>query len=498
VSSPRRVVIVGYGMAGARLAEEIRRRDPAGDLVSVTVLGAERHHAYNRVLLSAVVGGSLSPDAVRLPEAANVDLRLGTTVCSIDRAARRVTTADGSQRGSGGCPPAGGVGGVPPQNVDYDVLVLATGSRAWVPPTEGLLTEDGALVPGVVAFRTLDDCERILASARPGSPVAVLGGGLLGLEAARGLAHRGCLVTVVHPVGHLMERQLDPAGGRVLAKTLAGLGIEVRLNVLAARHLPGDGLKLDDGSLVPAELVVVSAGVKPETGLAEAAGLTLDRGIVVDDCLRTSDPRVHAIGDCAAHPGTVSGLVQPAWEQAAVLADLVTGTDPAARYRGTPVVTRLKARDVDLAALGDVHAEVDSVDAEVLCLQDPARGRYAKLVLRDGRVAGAILLGAPDAAATITQLYDRGVPAPSDRLGLLLGRVLPPGAPTATGPADLPAAAVICRCNTVSKGQLVKAWRAGARELTELAATTRATTGCGSCRDAVCGIADWLSAAEPA
>jgi len=472
--SPRRVVIVGHGMAGARLAEEIRRRDPDRDRVLVTVLGEERHQAYNRVLLSSVVGGSMTPQTIRLPEAAEVDLRLDTRVISIDRAMRRAHTDEST--------------------VDYDVLVLATGSRAWVPPTEGLVTEDGELAPGAIAFRTLDDCERILELARPGTPVAVLGGGLLGLEAARGLAGRGCLVTVVHPVGHLMERQLDPAAGRVLARTLESLGIEVRLGVLAARYLPGDGLKLEDGSLVAAELVVVSAGVKPDTGLAMASKLTVDRGIVVDDSLRTNDPRVYAIGDCAQHPGTVSGLVQPAWEQAAVLADLVTGTNPAARYRGTPVVTRLKARDIDLAALGDVHTEVDSADAEVLCLQDPTRGRYAKLIIRDERVAGAIVLGAPDAAAAITQLYDRGVPAPSDRLALLLGRSLPAGAHS---PADLPASAVVCRCNTVSKGQLVKAWRGGARGVSELAEITRATTGCGSCRDAVCGIADWLSAAEP-
>lgn len=473
--SPRRVVIVGYGMAGARLAEEIRRRDPSGERVSITVLGEERHQAYNRVLLSAVVGGSMTPDMVGLSEAAGIDLRLGTQVVSIDRAVRRVRTDEST--------------------VDYDVLVLATGSRSWVPPTEGLLTEDGSFADGVVAFRTLDDCARILERARPGTPVAVLGGGLLGLEAARGLAGRGCLATVVHPVGHLMERQLDPAAGRVLARTIESLGIEVRLGVFAARYLPGDGLKLDDGSLVAAELVVVSAGVKPETTLAAAAGLTVERGIMVDDSLRTNDPRVHAIGDCAQHPGTVSGLVQPAWEQAAVLADLVTGVNPAARYRGTPVVTRLKARDIDLAALGDVHAEVDSADAEVLCLQDPARGRYAKLVLRDDRVTGAIVLGVPEAAATITQLYDRGSPAPSDRLALLLGRSLPAAA--AHSPADLPASAVVCRCNTVSKGQLVTAWRRGATNAAELAENTRATTGCGSCRDAVRGIAEWLSAAEP-
>jgi len=474
----RRVVVVGYGMAGARLAEELRRRDPGGERVAVTVLGAERHAAYNRVLLSGVVAGSMTPESIGLHDqdwAARhgVDVRTGTAVTGIDRAARQVTLADGS-------------------TVDYDALVLATGSRPWLPPTEGLVTEDG-LAPGAVTFRTVDDCTRILEASRPGTPVAVLGGGLLGLEAARGLAGRGNLVTVVHPVGHLMERQLDPGAGQVLAARLATLGIEVRLGVRAARYVPGDGLKLDDGSHVPADLVVVSAGVAPETTLARDAGLTVERGIVVDDALRTNDFRVHAIGDCAQHPGTVAGLVQPAWEQAAVLADLLTGTAPAARYRGTPVVTRLKARDVDLAALGDVHATVDSADAEVLCLADPTRGRYAKLVIRDERVAGAIVLGAPDAAATIVQLYDRGVPAPSDRLALLLGRALPAGAGVAHSPADLPAATTVCRCNTVSKSQLVKAWRGGARGVAGLAAATRATTGCGGCRDAVAGIADWLA-----
>jgi assimilatory nitrate reductase electron transfer subunit len=482
--SPRHVVIVGHGMAGCRLAEEIRRRDPAAERVSVTIIGEEPHPAYNRVLLSAVVGGSLTPDMVRLHDEGwagrhHIDLQLGVAATRIDRARRRIEITDGS-------------------TVDYDVLVLATGSRPWVPPTEGLLTERGAMAPGVVAFRTLADCERILAHARPGAPVAVLGGGLLGLEAARGLAGRGSLVTVVHPVGHLMERQLDPAGGHVLARTLAALGIEFRLGVRAARYLPSDGLKLDDGNLVPADLVVVSAGVKPETAIAEAAGLAVSGGVVVDDALRTDDPRIHAIGDCAAHPGTSSGLVQPAWEQAAVLADLVTGTNPAARYRGTAAVTRLKARDVDLAALGEVHTEVDADDSEVLCLHDPAGGRYAKLVIRDEQVVGAIVLGAPDAAATIIQLFDRRVPVPSDRLALLLGRALPGVSPSAQTPADLPASAVVCRCNTVSKGQLVKAWRGGASSIGELVSATRATSGCGSCRDAVRGIADWLSATGPA
>ncbi|MBP2476544.1 assimilatory nitrate reductase electron transfer subunit [Crossiella equi] len=480
--SARRVVVIGYGMAGARVAEEVRRRDPAGERIALTVLGEEPEPAYNRVLLSNVLAGALDASAVRLHDEAwggtnAVEVRTGVRVAELDRRERVVRLHGGEE-------------------IPYDAVVLATGSRAWLPPTDGLLDEDGAPAPGVVAFRTLQDCVRIAEQAKPGAPVAVLGGGLLGLEAARGLAGRGNLVTVVHPVGHVMERQLDAAAGRVLTRTLEGLGIEFRLGVLAAGYVPGDGLKLDDGSSVPADLVVVSAGVRAETSLAEAAGLACDRGVLVDDALRTNDSRVYAIGDCASHPGTVSGLVQPAWEQAAVVADLLTGTNPASRYRGTPVVTRLKARDVDLAALGEVHCEVDTPGAEVLRLEDPARGRYAKLVLREDRVAGAIVLGAPDAAAAITQLYDRGLPAPADRLGLLLGRAAA-GSGQAS-PADLPAAAVVCRCNTVSKGQLVTAWKAGARTLGAVADGTRATTGCGGCKDAVCGILDWLGRQDTA
>lgn len=482
----RRVVIVGYGMAGARLADELRRRD---DDISITIIGAEPHAAYNRVLLSTVVAGSMTPESTRLHGGKwaadhNIDLRVGHEVTEIDRANRTVVVAR---------TPGSTDSDAPPESIPYDSLVLATGSKPWVPPAEGLI-EDGKLAPGVVAFRTLDDCAQIEAKAQKGMPVAVLGGGLLGIEAARGLAGRGCLVTVVHPVGHLMERQLDAGAGGVLARTLGQLGIEFRLNAFAAKYLAGDGLILDDGTHVPAELVVVSAGVRAETSVAVKAGVEVDRGIVVDDALRTNDPRIHAIGDCAQHPGTVSGLVQPAWDQAAVLADRLTGTNPAARYRGTSVVTRLKARDVDLAALGEVHTDVDCPDSEVLCFQEPSRGRYAKLVLRDDRVTGAIVLGAPDAAATITQLYDRGIPAPTDRLALLLGRALPA---EAASPADLPSSAVICRCNTVSKGQIVSAWRAGAESLPQLAEATRATTGCGGCKDAVCGLLDWLGASQP-
>lgn len=474
-------------MVGARFVEEVRRRDPGGECARVTVFGAEKHHAYNRVLLSTVLAGGLTPESLQLhadgwAQENQVLLRTGVAVTGIDRSARRVRLDDGSDE-------------------QYDELVLATGSRAWVPPIDGLVTEDGEPAQGVAAFRDLDDCAHILRLARPGSRVAVLGGGLLGLEASRGLVGRGVRVSVLHPVGHLMERQLDAGAGAVLGGTLGRLGVDVRLGVMAKRWTPEVGLECDDGSLLSVDAVVVAAGVRPESGLAAEAGIVTDGGVTVDDRMTTSDGRVHAIGDCARHPGTVSGLVQPGYEQAAVLADLLTGTNPAARYRGTPVVTRLKARDIDLAAVGDAHAE-DTGDGcvEVVKLQDPHRGRYAKIVVREDRLVGAIMLGVPDAAASAIQLYDSGAVVPSDRLALLLGRALPSEAGANAGvdsPSRLPSAAVICRCNTVSKGKLVAAWRAGARDVDALSRVTRAATGCGSCRQAVSGICDWLTAAEP-
>lgn len=471
----RRVVIIGYGMAGARLAEQIRTRDPAGDRVALTAIGAEKHPPYNRVLLSTVVDGSMGPETLALQDVEwaaenDVDLRADVAVTAIDRATRTIRLTNES-------------------TVDYDVVVLATGARSWLPPVDGLLDATGKPAAGVVPFRTLDDCERIQHAARAGAAVVVLGGGVLGLEAACALARRGSPVTVVHPVGHLMERQLDSDAGGVLAKVLAGLGVELRLGADVRRYVPGLGLELADG-VVPADLVVVSAGVKPETGLAERAGLTVDRGVVVDDLLRTSDPRIHAIGDCAQHPGTISGLVQPAWEQADVLADLLTGTN--ARYTGTPVVTRLKARDVDVLALGESHTGLDAPDAEVLCVIDPSSGRYSKLVVRDDQVAGAIVLGVPDAAAAVTRYYDNGLQVPVDRLALALGRAIPDAA-GAPDPAELPDASVVCRCNAVTKAALVSAWDDGARGFAELVASTRVTTGCGSCADDVGRFAGWLS-----
>jgi assimilatory nitrate reductase electron transfer subunit len=241
--------------------------------------------------------------------------------------------------------------------------------------------------------------------------------------------------------------------------------------------------------------MVLSTGAVPDSGLARDAGLRLTSrgGIAVDDTLATSDPHVYAIGDCAGHPGAPGGLVQPGWEQAAVLAARLTG-DTRARYRGSTVVTRLKAAGIELTCLGDPLTEDEEPDCEVLSFADPARERYAKLMLADDRVTGAILIGLPDAAAGITQVYDRGAPAPADRLALLLGRALPPDAPGGSGPAALPDHAIVCRCNMVTKAALRDAWYRGAACARDLSSATRAATGCGSCGDDVADFATWLAA----
>jgi assimilatory nitrate reductase electron transfer subunit len=473
-----RTVIVGYGMAGARLAIELRARAGAHEL---TVLGAEPHRAYNRILMSNLVAGKVRESELAMVEpGGGLDVRLGAEAVAIDRYRRVVSTADGAE-------------------LPYDRLVLATGSRALLPPIKGLTRDDGTLPDRVASFRTLDDCRRIVGLAAGARTALVLGGGLLGLEAARGLAARGIAVTVLHAVGHLMERQLDPAASAVLVSTLDAVGVRVELGastVAVDSHPDRVEAVLGDGRRLPADLFVVACGVRPETALAERAGLAVERGIVVDDRLRTSDPYIHAIGDCAQHDGAMSGLVAPAWAQARVVADLLSGQVPLARYRPVAPVTRLKAAGIDLAAMGESTGE----DGERVTFADPARGTYVKLVVRDGRLAGAILLGDNPTVGSVIQLFDRGTPVPADRRTLLLGRALggEPAPAHTESPALMPDAAVLCQCNTVSKGALVASWRAGARSLPEIVTATRATTGCGSCRDAVCGLLDWLSTSDPA
>jgi assimilatory nitrate reductase electron transfer subunit len=472
----RRVVVVGNGMAGSRLADDLLRRDAS---LEVVVHGAEDRPAYNRVLLSDVLSGRRGSADIELAGNPGAVRRLGVAVTRIDRGARVVHAADGSA-------------------TTYDDLVLATGSTPVVPPVQGIAGPDGVLLEGVHVFRTVEDCAAITATARRARTAVVVGGGLLGLEAARGLVQQGLQVHVVHGAAHLMEQQLDPLGGAVLRRAVEGLGVGVHLGSFAAavtgtRRVTG--VRLADGREVASDLVVLACGVRAETTLARAAGLAVDRGVLVDDRLRTDDPHVHALGECAQHAGTVYGLVAPAWEQAAVLADRLTGGT--STYTGSRTVTRLKAMDLDVAAMGDTSPGPDDVrdGVEVLQFTDPARHVYKKIVVRDGVLVGAVLLGDLSTAGLVTQAFDRATPLPAARLHLLFAGL---GAAPAVRPADLADTAVVCTCNAVTAGALRACAADGCRSVEDAAAATRATTGCGGCRGDVAGVLAACSRPDPA
>ncbi|XNN16922.1 FAD-dependent oxidoreductase [Streptomyces sp. CY1] len=328
----RRVVIVGGGMAGTRLAQQLVVS--AGEAtLDVTVIGEEPHPAYNRVLLAEVLAGRYAPEVIALPApaagalaGAGVRRLTGVRVVRVDRPTAEVLCDDG-------------------RRVPYDALVLATGSNPVLPPLRGLFEPDArdlhALPGGVHAFRTMDDCLALGAAVRPGTRAVVIGGGLLGVSAARALAQRGAQVVLAHQGEHLMERQLDPGASRLLRRHMAALGVEIHTECRARGLRTGgqsartvQAVELADGYALEAELVVLACGVRPRVGLARAAGLEVAHGIVVDDELRTSDPRVFAIGDCAEHNGIVYGLAGPAHEQADVLAQLLSPTPPLPETRG--------------------------------------------------------------------------------------------------------------------------------------------------------------------
>ncbi|MEU8823437.1 FAD-dependent oxidoreductase [Streptomyces sp. NPDC048636] len=427
-----RVVIVGGGMAGTRLAQRLTAGPPVPHAppVGVTLIGEEPHPAYNRVLLAEVLAGRYAPEVIALPAPAPAAHRLsGVRAVRVDRGTARVLCDDG-------------------RAVPYDTLVLATGSNPVLPPLRGLFTPGGHELPdGVHAFRTLDDCLALGAAARPGARAVVIGGGLLGVSAARALAERGAQVVLAHQGEHLMERQLDPGAARLLRDHMAALGVEVhtkcRVRDVRTRPLDGGGravsaVELADGYALEADLVVLACGVRPRVGLARAAGLEVAGGIVVDDELRTSDPRIHAIGDCAEHDGVVYGLAQAAQEQADAVGTVVghrsagrhgwappddrtaPGSGTATPYQGTRTLTRLtlaSARPLDLASFGETSPAPGD---DVIRLTDATRDAYRKVVVRGGRLVGGILLGDLGTVGALARTWEGDEPLPATPLLHLL------------------------------------------------------------------------------
>jgi nitrite reductase (NADH) large subunit len=363
-----------------------------------------------------------------------------------------------------------------------------------MPAIEGLRTEDQELLPGVFAFRTIDDTRGMISYAQheDHQRAVVIGGGLLGLEAARGLQAYGLQVDVVHAGPHLMNAQIGPAGGDILRKSVEALGIEVHTKARTTAIMGEDkvrGVWLLDHPLLECDLVVVAAGIRPNIDLAVTSGFTVERAIVVDDQMRTmDDPDVFAVGECVQHRGEVYGLVAPLWEQAVVLADQITGNDPDAAYHGSRTATKLKVAGVDVASMGVQGPEKDT--DEHIIFSEPRRGVYKSLVIRDEKLIGATMLGDTSKVAFLMQAFDRGLPLPEERLEMLFNL----GAPAAeVGAAELADDAQVCNCNGVSKGALVACVESGVKSVAGVMDKTRAGKGCGSCKTLVCQIVEWAA-----
>jgi nitrite reductase (NADH) large subunit len=471
----QKLVVIGNGMAGARLVEEILARGGERQFDFV-MFGEEPYGNYNRILLSDVLNGSHEASDIFINPLAwyqehDVKLHAGVRAEKILRGARQVV-------GSGGV------------TEDYDILVIATGSVPFMPPIDNIYGADGRYLPGVFAFRNLDDCNRITDYAKGKRSAAVIGGGLLGLEAARGLQNFSLDVHVIQQGDTLMRQQLDRQAGLILRKTLEDLGINVHVAKQTRRILGSgkvEGLQFSDDTQLACDLVVVAAGIKANSELAIRSGLTVERGIVVDNHLCTpDDPHIFAIGECAQHRGQVYGLVAPLWEQAKVLAERLTGSDPSAAYHGSKVSTKLKVMGVEVASMG-VTEPTDDGD-EVVQFTEPKKGTYKKLIIRNGRLIGSILLGDIRKAPYLAQAFERSTPVPEERLSLLFDI----GAPSeAASVESMPPDMQVCNCNGVSKGKIAECVKSGKRSLKAVMDATRAGMGCGACKAMITDVVAW-------
>lgn len=395
-----RLLVIGNGMAGIRAVEDVLARAPGR--YDIAVFGAEPHPAYSRIMLSPMLAGEKRFDEIvthdRAWYAANgIALHTGVPVTAIHRDARIVVTGDG-------------------RSFAYDKLILATGSEPAPLPVPG------SHLDGVMTFRSACDVEEMLRQARKDARAVVVGGGLLGLEAAYGLKRRGMDVTVVHLMPHLMERQLDREAASLLQRELESRGIAVVCSAKTAsisgkRHV--HGVELADGRHLPADLVVVAIGIRPNIALAREAGLATARGIVIDDAIRTSDPHIFAAGECAEHHGICHGLVAPLYDMTRILAATLAGET--ASYAPSPIATRLKVSGIELFSAGD-FSQGDG--CEDIVLRDPEHGAYRRLVLNNDRLVGAVLYGDTSDGAFFFNLIQSGADTAALRDVLIFGRAL--------------------------------------------------------------------------
>jgi len=458
-----KLVMVGNGMAGVRTLEELLKLAP--DLYDITVFGAEPHPNYNRILLSPVLAGEQTVDDIVLNPldwyAENgITLHTGKKVVKIDRAAREVVAEDGTR-------------------AEYDRLLLATGSNPFILPVPG------ADLPGVISFRDIADVEAMIGAASQYRHAVVIGGGLLGLEAANGLMKRGMDVTVVHIAPWLMERQLDEPAARLLQKSLEAKGMKFLLQKQTAELVKGESgrvaaIKFKDGDSVPADLVVMAVGIRPNTELAESAGLHCNRGIVVNDTMQTFDPRIYSIGECAAHRGIAYGLVAPLFEQAKVCANHLAQYG-IGRYQGSVTSTKLKVTGIDLFSAGDF---IGGEGTEAILYSDPIGGVYKKLVIKDNKLVGGVMYGDTVDGAWYFSLLRDGKDVSELRDHLMFGQdhCGNLGHQGINKAATMTDDMEVCGCNGICKGDIVKAIREkGLFTLEDVRKHTKASSSCGSC-----------------
>jgi nitrite reductase (NADH) large subunit len=459
-----KLVMVGNGMAGVRTLEEMLRIAP--DLYEITVFGAEPHPNYNRILLSPVLAGEQTVDQIILNprpwyEQHGIALHLGKKIVDVDRIRRIVRTSDGIE-------------------ASYDRLLLATGSNPVMLPVPG------ADLTGVIAYRDIEDTEAMIEAAARYRNAVVIGGGLLGLEAANGLMLRGMNVTVVHLMSNLMERQLDETAGRMLQSSLEQRGLQFRTGAKTEALIGGPAgrvtaVRLADGSEIAADLVVMAVGIRANTELAERAGLHCNRGIVVSDTMQTiTDPKIYAVGECASHRGVSYGLVAPLFEQGKVCATHLARVG-IGRYPGSQVSTRLKVTGIDLFSAGDF---LGGQDAEEIVLSDPVGGVYKKLVIRDERLVGACLYGDTVDGAWYFSLLREGRKIGDIRESLMFGQshIGDSGHEGQSRAQAMAASDEVCGCNGVTKGAICRAIKEkGLFTLDDVRRHTKASASCGSC-----------------
>ncbi|QGQ99384.1 NAD(P)/FAD-dependent oxidoreductase [Paenibacillus psychroresistens] len=470
----KKLVLIGNGMAGVWCVEQLLKLAP--HKYDITVFGSEPHPNYNRILLSSVLAGDADMKDITLNDWAwykdnDITLYAGQTVTKLDTTAKTVTTDQGLQ-------------------VSYDDVIIATGSLPFMLPLPGADKE------GVIAFRDIKDCETMMETAKKYKKAVVIGGGLLGIEAARGLLNLKMEVSVVHIYKYVMERQLDETASNMLRAELEQQGMKFLLekgtDVITGKKRVS-GLRFKDGSSVEADLVVMAVGIRPNIQLAKDAGVEINRGIVVDDFLETSIPHVYSVGECAEHRGVAYGLVAPLYEQGNILAKKLAGLDAGEGYQGSVVSTKLKVSGVNVFSAGDF---VEKPGTRAVRVQDDFAGVYKKVVIKDGKVIGSVLFGDTSDGSRIFSMIRSEEDVTGKEREILLGS----GGATKTGidfVAAMPNDEIVCGCNGVSKATIVQAINEkGCASVNEIKACTKASGSCGGCKPLVADLLTYTLGAD--